>query len=101
VLGHPFGGMVALEYTLRYPQNVSHLLLVDTCGDIRWVQENAPEVLAQRGYSPDTVKMAMRFFGGQIAPKKMIPAMMKFGRAYYYDLSPVATARVLASGLRA
>jgi pimeloyl-ACP methyl ester carboxylesterase len=39
VLGHSFGGMVALEYVLRYPQGLSHLLLVDTCGDIRWAQQ--------------------------------------------------------------
>ena len=32
VLGHSFGGYVALEYALRYPQSLSHLLLVDTGG---------------------------------------------------------------------
>ena len=35
VLGHSFGGMVALEYALRYPQSLSHLVLMDTCGDSR------------------------------------------------------------------
>src|SRR5512135_3342987 len=30
VLGHSFGGYVALEYALRYPHSLSHLLLVDT-----------------------------------------------------------------------
>ena len=33
VLGHSFGGNVALEYALRYPQSLSHLVLVDTGGD--------------------------------------------------------------------
>ena len=47
VLGHSFGGMVALEYALRYPHSLSHLLLMDTCGDTRWVQQNAPEILAK------------------------------------------------------
>ena len=50
VLGHSFGGMVALEYALRYPQSLSHLLLLDTCGDTWWVQQNAPEILAKRGF---------------------------------------------------
>ncbi len=49
VLGHSFGGNVALEYALRYPQSLSHLILMDTCGDTRWVQHNAPEILAKRG----------------------------------------------------
>jgi proline-specific peptidase len=100
VLGHSFGGMVALEYALRYPHSLSHLLLLDTCGDIRWVQENAPQVLAQRGYSPETVKLARRFFNGQIAPNEMMPALMKFGKAYYYHRSPLQVVHMLVSGLR-
>ena len=35
VLGHSFGGHVALEYTLRYPRRVSRLVLVDTGADAR------------------------------------------------------------------
>src|SRR5512137_1150350 len=30
VLGHSFGGNVALEYALRYPQHTSHLVLINT-----------------------------------------------------------------------
>src|SRR4030042_2382574 len=56
-LGHSFGGNVALEYALRYPDRLSHLLLVDTGGDNRWGQENAPQVLAQRGFSPEIVNL--------------------------------------------
>jgi proline-specific peptidase len=102
VLGHSFGGYVALEYALRYPQNLSHLLLVDTGGENRWAQENAPETLARRGYSPETVNIARRFFNGQIAPKEMLPSMMKFGRAYYYHdhRSPLQVAHMLVSGMR-
>jgi proline-specific peptidase len=100
VLGHSFGGMVALEYALRYPQSLSHLLLVDTCGDIRWAQEHAPDTLAERGFPPDTVKLARRFFNGQIVPNEMLPAMMRFGKAYYHHLSPLQTARMLLSGFR-
>lgn len=84
VLGHSFGGMVALEYALRYPGSVSHLLLVDTCGDSRWAQQNAPAVLAERGYSPAAVRAARRFFNGRLTPRQFLPAMLKFGKAYYY-----------------
>ena len=42
VLGHSFGGHVALEYALRYPDRVSHLVLLDTGGDSRWARDNAP-----------------------------------------------------------
>ena len=100
VLGHSFGGMVALEYALRYPQSLSHLLLVGTCGDIGWVQQNAPQILAKRGYRPATVETARRFFHGQMAPKEVTPAMLKLAGAYYHKLSPLLLAREMALGLR-
>ena len=87
VLGHSFGGQVALEYALRYPDSLSHLVLLDTGGDSRWSREHAPELLAKRGYSPAKVRLARRFFNGQIAPKEMAPALMRFGSAYYYHPS--------------
>ncbi len=98
VLGHSFGGQVALEYALRYPHSLSHLVLLDTGGDSRWAQENAPEILAKRGYGPRTVRLARRFFNGQIAPQEMIPALMRFGRAYYHHPSILLLAREMLRG---
>ena len=100
VLGHSFGGMVALEYALRYPQSLSHLLLVDTCGDIRWAQENAPKVLAQRGFSPEIVELARRFLNGQIEPNEMFPALMKLGKAYNPHTGPSQIPHMLITGIQ-
>ena len=82
VLGHSFGGNVALEYALRYPQSLSHLVLMDTGGDSRWSRENIPRVLAGRGFSPEIVNLAHHFFNGQIEPNEMYPDLMKLGKAY-------------------
>jgi pimeloyl-ACP methyl ester carboxylesterase len=98
VLGHSFGGQVALEYALRYPDSLSHLVLLDTGGDSRWAQENAPEILAKRGYGPRTVKLVRRFFNGQIAPNEMVPALMRFGSAYYHHPSILLLAREMIRG---
>jgi proline iminopeptidase len=57
VLGHSFGGHVALEYALRYPDNLSHLVLLDTGGDSRWSRQHAAGLLAERGYSPEKVEL--------------------------------------------
>lgn len=95
VLGHSFGGKVALEYALRYPDRLSHLVLLDTGGDSRWAQENAPELLARRGFSPKTVKLARRFLNGQIEPKEFLPALLRLGKAY----DPYLTLPQLARGL--
>jgi pimeloyl-ACP methyl ester carboxylesterase len=101
VLGHSFGGMVALEYALRYPQSLSHLLLMDTCGDTRWVQQNAPEILAKRGYSAGAVQAARRFFNGQLTPREVFPSALKFARAYYYRASFLTLIRLAIVGPRA
>ena len=82
VLGHSFGGYVALEYALRYPNNLSHLLLVDTGGDYHWGRLNAPKVLTQRGFSPDIVEVSSRFLNGKINPGEMQSDLMKLGKAY-------------------
>jgi proline iminopeptidase len=100
VLGHSFGGYVALEYALRYPHSLSHLLLVDTGGDHRWSQEKAPEELAKRGFSPETVNLARRFFNGQIEPREMFPALMKMGKAYNPHTGLLQMPHLLMTGLQ-
>jgi len=84
VLGHSFGGNVALEYALRYPSSLSRLILMDTGGDQWWVNQNAPELLAKRGYSPATVQAARRFYNGQVTPGEYLRTVMKFMGAYFY-----------------
>lgn len=82
VLGHSFGGQVALEYALRYPGNLSRLVLMDTGGDSWWPQVNAPELLARRGFSPSKVRLARRFYNGGTASWEFLPTLMRLGGAY-------------------
>ena len=96
VLGHSFGGNVALEYALRYPDRVSHLVLLDTGGDSRWARENAPALLARRGFSPKIVGVARRHLRGQFRPKAFFRNLMRLGRAY----DPHITLRQQWHGLR-
>ena len=98
VLGHSFGGYVALEYALRYPQTLSHLILMDTAGDAGWAHQNAPELLAKRGYSAAAVQAARRFFSGQLTPREFFPLSMKYARAYYYNGSLWAMVRGIVKG---
>jgi proline iminopeptidase len=98
VLGHSFGGHVALEYALRYPGSLSHLVLLDTGGDSRWSQRNAADVLASRGYSPQKVELVRRWFNGEFAPRQMLPILIRIGPAYSYRPSLWLTARDLARG---
>jgi pimeloyl-ACP methyl ester carboxylesterase len=100
VLGHSFGGYVALEYALRYPNSLTHLLLVDTGGDYHWARENAPKLLAKRGFSPEIGNLAQRFLNGQIEPNEMFPALMKLGKAYNPHTRLSQMPHMLFTGLR-
>jgi len=73
---------------------------MDTCGDTWWVQHNAPNVLAKRGYNAAAVQAARRFFNGQLEPNEVLSAMLKFGKAYYYNSSFLRYVRGVSSGFR-
>jgi proline iminopeptidase len=95
VLGHSFGGKVALEYALRYPDNLSRLVLLDAGGDSWWEQENGPELLARRGFSRRKVELARRWFNGQIAPWEFFPTAMRLAGAYDPHTSLFAAVRTI------
>jgi proline iminopeptidase len=82
VLGHSFGGHVALEYALRYPHRISHLILLDTAADSRWSRENAPKVVLERGYGREKAELVRRWFHGEIAPNEMFRILMQLGPIY-------------------
>jgi proline-specific peptidase len=98
VLGHSFGGHVAMEYALRYPDRVSHLVLLDTGGDSHWSQQHAAGLLAGRGYSPEKVELVRRWFNGEFTPKEFSRIFMRIGDAYCYQPSLLLLARALIGG---
>jgi proline iminopeptidase len=96
--GTRLGGTWALEYALRYPGSLSHLVLLDTGGDSRWSQQNAADLLARHGYSPQKVELVRRWFNGEFAPREMLPILMRIGSAYSYRPSLRLTVRDLVRG---
>jgi pimeloyl-ACP methyl ester carboxylesterase len=68
VLGHSFGGNVALEYALRYPRSLSHLILMDTGGDQWWV--NHCPAMRRRLMKVNRGRPAINRPGYQAAPRK-------------------------------
>ena len=95
VLGHSFGGMVAQEYGVRYPHNLTHLILIDTGCNSRIVQEDAPHILRNWGYDKNRVIWANRFFNGKLTTYQIPYALFKFGKAYYYKMNLLTFIRSL------
>jgi len=84
VLGHSFGGQVALEYALRYGERVSKLVLLDTGADQKVSYAHAAEILRKRGFSDTAVRAVRRFFTGNLRPDEVRPTVMKFMKAYFF-----------------
>lgn len=100
VLGHSFGGHVALEYVLRYPDRLSHLILLDSGADSRWSRENAPRLVAERGYGTDKAELVRRWFHGEFDPRDMVRILMRLGPIYNPHTNLLGSARMLWHGWR-
>lgn len=98
VLGHSFGGHVALEYALRYPSRLSHLILLDTGGDSRWARDEAPKIAFQRTGSREKAELVRRWFHGEFDPKRMFSSLMSMGDLYNPHTNLWSLARDLATG---
>lgn len=88
VLGHSFGGHVALEYALRYPASLSHLVLLNTGGDAHWEQQNAADLLARRGYGAKKAELVRRWFNGELTPREYFPMFIRIGDVYHIHYGP-------------
>jgi proline iminopeptidase len=65
LLGASYGGMVALSYAVRYPENVSHLLAIVTVPDARFL-DRAKEILSERG-TDEQQAVAEKLWAGSFA----------------------------------
>jgi len=90
----------SLELFNRYLNNLSHLILLDTGGDSWWEQENAPELLAKRGFSRRKVELARRWFNGRTAPWEFFPTLMRLGGAYNPHTSLFSAVRTMVAERR-
>jgi proline iminopeptidase len=75
LLGTSYGGMVALSYVVRYPQNVSQLIAVVTSSEGGCLLK-AQEIIKERG-TPEQQAMAARLFNGQFANEHKLRDFME------------------------
>jgi proline iminopeptidase len=80
VLGSSYGGMVALSYAIRYPQHVSHLIVIATVASSRFLTR-AQEILAQRG-TEEQKAVAQRLWDGAFENEEQL-------REYFQIMAPL------------
>jgi proline iminopeptidase len=93
VLGTSYGGMVALTYAARYPQQVSHLIVVATAASARFLQK-AKENLARQGTAAQQT-IAKRLWEGTFETEAQLRDYFQvMGPLYSLTYDPEAAAAV-------
>lgn len=100
VIGASYGGMVALTYASRYPQNVSHLIAIVTVPDYRFLAR-AKELLAERG-TDEQKAIAQRLWDGNFETEAQLHEYFNVMRSLYSiaydpDAPPKAWDRAILS----
>ncbi|MFQ4145481.1 alpha/beta fold hydrolase [Chlorogloeopsis sp. ULAP02] len=80
VIGTSYGGMVALSYAVRYPQHISHLIVIATAASSRFLQR-AQEILVQRG-TEEQKKIAQKLWDGSFENEEQL-------REYFKIMGPM------------
>jgi proline iminopeptidase len=81
VIGTSYGGMVALTYASRYPNNVSHLIAIVTVADSRFLQR-AQQNLETRG-TPEQKTVAQRLWDGNFETEAQLREYFQVTRSLY------------------
>jgi proline iminopeptidase len=79
-LGTSYGGMVAMAHAARYPDAVSHLILVATAAH-GGIVERAREIVAERG-SAEQIALAEELFAGRLDTQERM-------RAFFTAMGPL------------
>ena len=99
LLGASFGGMVALQYAVRYPDSLSKLILADTAPSNEYYALSMKQVAEVA--SAEQMELITALFGGTITPEKYARWAEVVGPLYYRTVPPLSEreavdARVIA-----
>ena len=70
LIGSSYGGMVALSYAVKYPQNVSHLIVIATAANSRFLKR-AQEILEERG-NEEQKAIALQLWSGNFENEEQL-----------------------------
>lgn len=91
-IGGSYGGMVALTYATRYPQNLSHLIVIATVPDFRFLKR-AQEILKERG-TPEQIAIARVLWNGNFESEEQLGEYFRIMHPLYsYTADPAKTVK--------
>jgi len=91
-IGGSYGGMVALTYATRYPQNLSHLIVIATVPDFRFLKR-AQEILQERG-TPEQIAIAQYLWNGNFESEEQLGEYFRIMHSLYsYTADPTKTVK--------
>jgi proline iminopeptidase len=93
-LGASYGGMVAMAHAARYPDAVSHLILVTTASH-KGLLDRAVEVVAERGTSAQVAMMDRMLSGSMSTQDDMIEYFKVMAPLYGRNIDEAAFAKSL------
>lgn len=86
-IGTSYGGMVAMAHAARYPEAISHLVLVATISHAGYVQR-AEALIRQRG-TPEQIEACEEMFAGRLdTPEKLQRYFERTGPLYSHSYQP-------------
>ncbi|MER3433708.1 MAG: prolyl aminopeptidase [Leptolyngbya sp. ERB_1_1] len=89
-IGGSYGGMVALTYATRYPQNLSHLIVIAAVPDSRFLQR-AQEILQERG-TPEQIALAQYLWNGNFETEEQLGDYFRIMHSLYsFTAEPTQT----------
>lgn len=94
VLGHSFGGFIALEYALRYPHRTSHLLLLNT--GPAWISRDEMVQQARRKGAESTVMPVFDRRMDLDSDEAVLNAFSAVLPLYFYRFDPAMAERLTA-----
>jgi proline iminopeptidase len=99
LLGHSYGGFVALEYATRHPDRLSHLIALDTSpGGFEPTQDELEERADPSWITPDVQRAAQRFQQGLPETNEEFAEMLPvIAPIYLKDFPPSELAAILGA----
>lgn len=98
VLGHSYGGFVALEYATRFPERVTHLIALSTSPGVFSPTQDELAERADPSWITSEVEEALSSFGGPPSktPEELEARLHLRARAWLYDTPPAVLLEALA-----